>query len=165
MHFFCGIEIVYDLEAVEWVTTLAKTSLIYAIKHLKFNVFDKFGEKRRMKRFVLLLFMGFTQLALAQDPYLQGDPSKKIRQQAKDLVRAYQPELVMDATQALLFEKKVIEFLMREEKIRQLNIPETEKLHLLKLLREQETAEMIDILTRPQLRHYERIKPRIQPIE
>lgn len=118
-----------------------------------------------MKKLLLLLFMVFAQLATAQDPYLQGDPSRKIRQQAKDLVRAYQPELVMDATQVLLFEKKVIEFLMREEKIRQLDIPQTEKIHLLTLLREQETAEMIDILTRPQLRHYERIKPRIQPVE
>lgn len=106
-----------------------------------------------------------SQLVMAQDPYLQGDPSAAVEKKANELVEAYQPELGMNASQAVLFEKKVIEFLMRAEKIKEMEIPSSEKPFLLIKLNEQETEEMGNILTVPQLRKYARIKDRIQPMQ
>ena len=118
-----------------------------------------------MRKVIFLFSLLLSQGLLAQDAYLQGDPSPEVEQKAKELVAAYQPELVMDASQAVLFEKKVIEFLMRAEKIREMNIPASEKPFLLIKLYEQETEEMGNILTLRQLRKYDKVKPRIQPIQ
>ncbi len=109
---------------------------------------------------ILLVFMGRIS---AQDPYLQGDPSPKVEAEAKELLQQYQPNLVMDSNQVLLFEKTLIEYLMRREKIYILDAPEKEKRYLLKKLDRYENGEMSNILTRPQLRYYFKIKRQLQP--
>ncbi len=114
---------------------------------------------------MFLLFLAISQLILVQETYSQDDSGNKIEKLAKDLVRKYQSQLVMNKDQLRLFEEKVTEFLSRAEKIRNLDIPDSEKTHMLSLLHEQETAEMDGILTRPQLKRYQRMKPLLQPIE
>jgi len=110
---------------------------------------------------ILAFFLSFyTQ---AQDPFLQkNDPA--IEKQAFKITNQYNKELALDGDQFILFEKKVEEFLIRQKKIEK-KFKGKEKLDLIYELRQTETAEMNDILTRPQLQVYKRIKPHIQPIE
>ncbi|HET8736919.1 MAG TPA: hypothetical protein VFM69_09995, partial [Pricia sp.] len=55
---------------------------------------------------ILLIILFTTARVSAQDTFFQeGNPSTE--QKARALVEAYQPELVMTGTQALLFEQKL----------------------------------------------------------
>lgn len=98
-----------------------------------------------------------------QDPYLQGD-SPKAEKIASALVPKYAVELGMSADQALKFETKMVEFLIRKEKIEALEVSHRKKLNLLTRLSRQETAEMGTLLTRPQLRKYKTLKKKYQPV-
>jgi uncharacterized protein (DUF1778 family) len=118
-----------------------------------------------MKRKFLILFLFLLTVAAvsAQDVFLQeGDPSTE--EEARTLVEHYQPELVMTGTQTRLFERKLSEFLLRAEKIKAMDISTEDRLHMLHQLSEQETEEMTNILTRPQVKRYVRLKPKFQPI-
>lgn len=118
-----------------------------------------------MKRDLPILFIILltTIHVSAQDVFFQeGTPSTE--QKARALVEEYQPELVMTGSQALLFEQKLSEFLLRAEKIRKMNLSTKDRLHMLSQLSEQETQEMVNILTRRQLKRYMKVKPKIQPI-
>ncbi len=110
---------------------------------------------------LLVLFISFT--SFSQDPYLQ-ESSVKAKEQAIEITNEYTPELGLSGEQQLLFQQKVEEFLIRRYKIEN-EISGREKLELLYQLQQEETAEMNDILTRPQLLVYKEVKPRIQPLE
>ncbi|MGB3145332.1 MAG: hypothetical protein WBB24_14615 [Maribacter sp.] len=107
---------------------------------------------------VLVPFFG-----IGQDPYLQGD-SPEAEKMASALVPKYAAELGMSADQSLQFETKMVEFLIRKEKIKELEESYKKKLSLLTQLSKQETAEMGTILTRPQLRKYKTLKKKYQPV-
>ncbi len=100
----------------------------------------------------------------AQDPYLQHG-NREAREQANRLMQYYQQELGMQVEQAFLFRNKAEEFIIRRQKLKALDMTVKEKLHMLRELSDQETAEMANILTRPQLRAYRKLKPGIQPVE
>ncbi len=109
----------------------------------------------------ILFFITFS--GIAQDPYLQGD-SPEAEKKASALVPQYIDELAMSADQALKFETKMVEFLIRKEKIEEMEESYKRKLSLLTRLSKQETAEMGTILTRPQLRKYKTLKKKYQPV-
>ncbi|WP_157417834.1 hypothetical protein [Aequorivita capsosiphonis] len=110
---------------------------------------------------LLLLFMSFS--AFSQDPFLQ-ESNATAKKQAIEITNRYIPELGMTGEQQLLFQQKVEEFLIRRYKI-EAEFSGKEKLNLLYQLQQEETADMQDILTRPQLKIYKQVKPEIQPLE
>lgn len=128
-------------------------------KLFKFNTTNH----KIMKKIFLLLFLISNLTAFSQDPYLQNS-NAKAEKQAKEITNKYVPELGLTVEQSLLFEQKVSEFLMRRYKIEE-ELSGKEKLNLLYQLQKMETAEMNNILTRPQLEVYKQIKPIIQPLE
>lgn len=119
---------------------------------------------KKLLDFILLSMFGFLALSgNAQDTFFQkGNETSEER--ARLLTEAYQPELVMTGDQTLLFEKKLEEFLIREEEIKGLDVSPEDKLVLLTQLSEQQTAEMSNILTRPQLKRFTKVKYKLQPI-
>ncbi|MCG2419070.1 hypothetical protein K8089_08545 [Aequorivita sp. F47161] len=110
---------------------------------------------------ILFLFMSFS--AFSQDPFLQKS-NPVAEKEAIQLTQKYVPELGLTGEQQSLFQQKVEEFLIRRYKI-EAELSGKEKLNLLYKLQQEETAEMNDILTRPQLEVYKKIKPKFQPIE
>lgn len=116
-----------------------------------------------MKKIIVLLLMilmGFH--VQAQDPMLQFN-NEKLEEVAYDVTTAYNKHLGLDGRQVTLFQKKVEEFLIREEKIHQ-RYSGKEKLDLIAELRKAETMEMQNILTQPQMTVYKKWKPTIQPL-
>lgn len=116
-----------------------------------------------MKYITTLLLILLTVQVNAQDPFLQKN-DESIEQIAKSITEIYNKQLALNGKQPLLFQKKVEEFLIRERKIRK-QFSGKEMLDLIYKLRQTETGEMANILTRPQLNVYKRIKPSIQPLE
>lgn len=118
-----------------------------------------------MVKNILLLFTIVLSAGTAygQDPFFQ-EGSQETEKRARALTEKYQPELVMTGTQTRLFERKVSEFLIRADKIKQTELPIKEKLQLLQELSIQENGEMANILSRPQVKRYVKIKYNIQPI-
>ena len=116
-----------------------------------------------MKKLIVLFAIFSTGLLFAQDPMLQSD-AKDLEPKAKAITASYNEELALTSKQYMLFEKKVEEFLIRREKI-ELRYNGKEKLDMLFALQQRETKEMNDILTRPQLQVYKKIKPTVQPID
>lgn len=108
--------------------------------------------------------LGFSGFLVAQDPYLQ-EGEKELEKVATDLMRRYQQELGMTVEQAILFRDKVEEFEIRRDEVKTRNLPVKEALRLLGAISRQETAEMANILTRPQLRVYRKLKSSLQPVE
>ncbi|MDO1500565.1 hypothetical protein Q2T40_10530 [Winogradskyella maritima] len=115
-----------------------------------------------MRTLIILCIVLFTFNANAQDPMLQFN-NEALEEVAYDVTTAYNKHLGMDGRQVTLFQKKVEEFLIREEKIHQ-NYTGKEKLDLIAELRKAETMEMWNILTQPQMEVYKKWKPTIQPI-
>ena len=117
-----------------------------------------------MKTFISVFLLMFISVsAFSQDPFLQksnADAEKK----AIELTNQYNLELALTGKQKLLFQQKVEEFLIRRQKAEK-NLSGKNKLDFLYQLKEQETAEMGDILTRPQLEVYKQVRPDIQPLE
>lgn len=116
-------------------------------------------------KILFFLFFGLSlTFVTAQDPFFQ-QARPEIEEAARALTEKYTPELVLSSNQLLPFQSKVTEFLIRKTTIDDLPDRSTkEKLRLLKKLSKQENAEMQNILTRPQLRRYIKVKKRIQPI-
>ncbi len=115
-----------------------------------------------MKNIIFIIALIFSTTLFAQDPLLQKD-APQLQKQAFDITEKYNAQLALDGKQVILFEKKVEEFLIRREKIENV-LKGREKLNALFNLQTQETLEMNDILTRPQLNLYKQIKPQIQPV-
>ena len=97
-----------------------------------------------------------------QDPILQKD-NETLEEIAFNITEAYNKELGLTGKQVTLFQKKVEEYLIREERVHQSLTGKT-KLNRLYALRQLETKEMGNILTRPQLARYKKLKPTIQPL-
>lgn len=116
--------------------------------------------KKLIPIFLLLLF---SLSVSAQDPFLQKS-NPEAKKEAIKLTDRYDLELALTGEQKLLFQQKVEEFLIRRQKVEK-NLSGKEKLDFLYQLKEQETAEMGDILTRPQLEVYKEIRPNIQPLD
>ncbi|MGB7394312.1 MAG: hypothetical protein WA913_07965 [Pricia sp.] len=113
---------------------------------------------------VTLFFILFAATGLsAQDIFLQ-DENQSVEEKSRVLTEAYQPELVMTGTQTRLFERKLGEFMLRAEEIKAMDASTEERLRLLGELSEQETEEMANILTRPQIKKYVKVKSELQPI-
>ncbi len=110
---------------------------------------------------ILIILISFN--LYAQDPYLQ-QTNAKFESEAQNITKAYNKVLALTSKQFVLFEKKVEEFLIRRKKIEN-NYKAKEKLNLLYEMQKVETREMNDILTKPQLNLYKRIKPKIQPLD
>lgn len=116
-----------------------------------------------MKKLLSIIVILYTVTAFSQDPYLQKS-NADAEKEAVEITEKYNLELVLSGQQKLLFQQKVEEFLIRRYKI-EAEMKGVEKLDRLYLLQQEETGEMNDILTRPQLAIYKRVKPRIQPLE
>ncbi|MFC5195112.1 hypothetical protein ACFPH8_07190 [Bizionia hallyeonensis] len=116
-----------------------------------------------MKTLTALLTFFISINLWAQDPLLQKiNPA--LDKQAKELTQTYSKELALNGEQIGMFENKVEEFLIRKEKIER-EFEGREKLNMLYTLQTREIAEMDNILTRPQLELYKKIRPTIQPLE
>lgn len=110
---------------------------------------------------ICLLALGFT--GYSQDLYFQ-ESNEQAKEEASRITDQYHKQLALTGEQRLLFQQKVEEFLIREHLVKK-EYDGTDELNMLLQLQEQETAEMQDILTRPQLDLYKNIKPDIQPLE
>lgn len=115
-----------------------------------------------MKTLIFIFAVAFTLQLSAQDPIMQKD-SESLETIATTITKEYDDRLGLDGKQFTLFQKKVEEFLIREEKLHQSYVGK-EKLDMIYKLRKAETMEMRNILTQPQFDLYRRIKSQIQPI-
>lgn len=115
-----------------------------------------------MKNILLFLTFVYSATFYAQDPMLQKD-APSLEDQAYEITQNYNEELGLNGKQVTLFEKKVEEFLIRRKDIEE-KLEGREKLNALFNLQTQETLEMNNILTQPQLDLYKKIKTKIQPV-
>ncbi|MDH7913894.1 hypothetical protein [Winogradskyella sp. SYSU M77433] len=115
-----------------------------------------------MRTVLFILGIVFTLQLSAQDPIMQKD-NKALESIATKITKTYDDQLGLDGKQFTLFEKKVEEYLIREEKIHNEFKGKT-KLNMLYKLRKAETMEMRNVLTKPQFDLYKRLKPQIQPL-
>jgi hypothetical protein len=95
----------------------------------------------------------FSSIATAQD-LTQNSNNPQMEMAAKERVQKWERELSLRAKQALLMEKKFVEFDIKREKLWKDNISEEERLDRLKNLKILETREIRDILTKPQFERY-----------
>lgn len=116
-----------------------------------------------MKRLITLALLLFSMATFAQDALLQKN-NGILEKEADKVTQKYNAELSLTSKQQALFKKKIEEFLIRRKNI-ETNNNGREKLDLLYSLQKNETAEMGDILTQPQLRLYKNIKKEIQPLD
>ncbi len=116
-----------------------------------------------MKKLLTALVFLVSLCVYSQDPFFQkSDPEAE--KEAIKISNQYNAELSLTAKQLLLMQQKIEEFLIKRKKIES-EFTGREKLDLLYQLQQEETAEMNDILTQPQLKLYKEIKPTIQPLE
>ncbi|WP_152558119.1 hypothetical protein [Altibacter lentus] len=115
-----------------------------------------------MKKILLVLTLLFSVSALSQDAFLQKD-NDQLEVEADKITEAYNAQLALSSKQELLFKNKIEEFLIRRQKIEKAYTGK-EKLDQLVILQQNETAEMGDILTGPQLDLYKKLKPTLQPV-
>ncbi|WP_310991892.1 hypothetical protein [Aequorivita marina] len=116
-----------------------------------------------MKNLATLILLLISFSAFSQDPFLQNS-NPQAKKKAVEITNKYIPELGLTGEQQLLFQQKVEEYVLRRNKLKA-EFSEKEKLNLLYQLQEEETADMQDILTRPQLEVYKQVKPKFQPLE
>ena len=117
-----------------------------------------------MKKLILLAITFFAlNVCMAQDPIYQNG-NDRFEKEAYKLAKEYNKKLVLSGKQFNLFQKKIEEFKIKREKIEK-QYKGKEKLDMLYKLQAQETGEMRNILTQPQFRLYEEIKPKYQPLE
>ena len=116
-----------------------------------------------MKTTLYIFLLFFSINVFAQDPMLQK-PDMSLDEKAKALTVEYNKQLGLTSDQIGLFDIKVEEFLIRREKIEN-TLQGKEKLRALYALQEQETVEMQNILTQPQLDVYKRVRTDIQPLD
>lgn len=115
-----------------------------------------------MRTLITILFLLFSIVGFSQDPIMQSN-DESLESIATSITDKYDDQLALDAKQFMLFQKKVEEFLIREERIHN-NFKGEEKLNQLYKLRKAETLEIRNILTQPQFNLYKRLKTQIQPL-
>ncbi len=116
-----------------------------------------------MKKLITVLTLLLTFSVTAQDEYVQND-TNTFEAEAKKITSTYNKQLALTSKQVLLFQKKVQEFLIRKADIER-KYNGKEKLDLIYGLQQNETAEMGDILTQPQMELYKQMKPTVQPLD
>ncbi|OZV68492.1 hypothetical protein [Winogradskyella aurantia] len=115
-----------------------------------------------MKPLLILLSVFLTISINAQDPILQKS-EESLEVISENIAKTYDNQIGLDGKQFILFQKKIEEYLIREEKIH-LSYSGKKKLDMITKLRAAETMEMRNILTKPQFELYTKLKPEIQPI-
>ncbi|MHA7843000.1 MAG: hypothetical protein ACX93I_06745 [Winogradskyella sp.] len=115
-----------------------------------------------MRTLITICFISLSIIGFSQDPVMQKN-NESLETIATSITDKYDDKLALDAKQFMLFQKKVEEFLIREEKIHT-NYKGEEKLDRLYKLRKAESLEIRNILTKPQFTLYKRMKPQIQPL-
>lgn len=116
-----------------------------------------------MKKIITVLALMLTLSAVAQDEYVQSN-TNAFEAEAKTITKTYNKQLALTSKQLLLFQKKVEEFLIRQADIEE-KYSGKEKLDLIYGLQRNETAEMGNILTQPQMELYKQMKPTVQPLD
>ncbi|UZH54573.1 hypothetical protein JRG66_11390 [Salinimicrobium tongyeongense] len=101
----------------------------------------------------LSLIMIFSSVATAQD-IMQNSNNPQMEMSAKNRVEKWEKELSLRAKQAILMEKKFVEFDIKREKLLGENLSDEQRLNRLKDLKILETRELRDILTKPQFDRY-----------
>ncbi len=104
----------------------------------------------------------FSSVLSAQDVYTQNN-TEIHDAEAERITKEYQKQLSFTGDQFVLFEKKIQEFLIKRSKIEE-RYTGKDKLDMLYRMQARETVEMKNILTRPQLKVYRRVKNEIQPM-
>ncbi|MBP2830690.1 hypothetical protein J8281_00705 [Aquimarina sp. U1-2] len=117
-----------------------------------------------MKTILLLVVIFVNTMVFSQNPLTQNSNNLELEQKARELTKKYNSQLALRAKQLNLFEIKVEEFLINEQKIRNSDMTVERKLVELEKNYEKETADIGDILTRPQLKLYKSLKEEYQPI-
>ncbi|RZT00059.1 hypothetical protein [Aquimarina brevivitae] len=117
-----------------------------------------------MKYYIVLLFLITSMTSFGQNTIYQ-DSDPKLAKEAKDLAYKYDKQLGLTEKQLLTMEKKIEEYLIKEKKIRNSNLSIENKILAIKQNWADESADMSDLLTRPQLQLYEQLKTEYQPIE
>ena len=118
-----------------------------------------------MKKYMTVLAFIFTLSISAQNMMTQNSDNPKMEKWAKALTNKYSKELAMKEKQRLLFEKKLIEFKINDEEIRNSSKSTADKLAEIQLNYKRETQDMADILTQPQMDLYKELKIDYQPME
>ncbi|MBT0608679.1 hypothetical protein [Aequorivita echinoideorum] len=116
-----------------------------------------------MKLITILIFTFISFTAFSQDQFFQNSDASAA-ENSEIITESYNEQLAMTTQQRLLFKKKVEEFLIRAQKIEK-EYTGKEKLDMLLALQMEETREMNNILTRPQMTVYKEMKTTVQPID
>lgn len=116
-----------------------------------------------MKNLVVLVLFFISASAFSQDPFLQ-ESNPEASKVAIKLTDEYNRDLALTGEQQVLFQQKVEEFLIRRNEIEK-KYSGREKLNMLLAMQREETKEMHDILTEPQMIYYKKAKPSLQPLE
>ena len=94
-----------------------------------------------------------TSAGYSQSP-IQEEPSREIRQMAREDADFWSTELGLTEKQEILMEKKITEFAVKKEVLLQSKMQEEAKAVRLLELQQEENRDMKDILTRPQYARY-----------
>lgn len=141
---------------------MLRTLKLFDINHRVSYIIVNQNIIQHMKTLLSIIFITIYTLGFSQDPIIQNN-SESLESVAASITDKYNDELALDAKQFMLFQKKVEEFLIREEKIHS-NYKGEEKLNMLYKLRKAEALEMRNILTKPQFNLYKRLQTQIQPL-
>lgn len=114
--------------------------------------------KRRYQIFIIFAIAFFTGVVAYSQGMTQGNPSPELEEVAQEKTDMWARELSLTGEQALLMEKKIIEFAMKRNELIQSKMREEAKTKRLIALQELEFGEMRDILTKPQFERYLAIK-------
>lgn len=117
-----------------------------------------------MKIYTLALALIFTMSSFSQGYPPVDDGSTKTEVMASEIANAYDKQLSMTSEQKALFKVRVEDFLIRRKEI-MASTSGKDQLNALVNMQAEETLAMNDILTRPQMDVYKRIKPQIQPLK
>ena len=116
-----------------------------------------------MRKLIIISLLFLSIKGFAQDTFFQ-ESNPELKKEAIRITDEYNRELALSGEEQVLFQKKVEEFLIWRQEIEE-EYKGKEKLDFLLQLQQEETADMQDILTHPQLEVYKKIKSQIQPLE
>ncbi len=113
--------------------------------------------KRNYQILIIFTLAFFTTAVAVSQTMTQKDPDKELEDAAKEAVEFWDSELGLTTKQARLMEKKILEFVIKKNKLIQSKMREEAKTERLKRLQELEYKDMRDILTKPQHEKYMRL--------
>lgn len=116
-----------------------------------------------MKILTLLLALFVTCIATAQE-LDATDPTPQQDQKAYKLTQVYNDELSLTGKQMRYMKDKIAKFMVKQNDILTSDRTVADKNTLLEAFYVEETKEMADILTQPQMKVYKNVKPNIQPL-